>query len=336
MTALNENFGYFPAGGDYYALENGWITEEDFLYQLEKQSTYMAEVAAWVFSTYQPDLMFTWQDPFDSAGHQFFMSDPRQLSYSPELAEIYQGYYQRAAKVADHSLSIMLDAIDLGKTTVLMVGDHGMAPIHTSVFVNTILEQAGLLTLDSQNVVVVNETKAFAIASGGSAHIYINLVGREKEGGIVTAEEYPAIVEQIVELFTQSGRSRHRRSGFPARPDEKSTWNPSGLITQIQEMYLPRQIPGMPWMAGGEMTSFSHRSIITASTAMTAACLKCIPFLLLPAPECPNRYNHPARKGGRLCTDHCPFTLLSAGSPPLTAHRSHSSYNHDPYNLSSS
>lgn len=203
LTALNENFGYFPAGGDYYALENGWITEEDFLFQLKKQSTYMAEVAAWVFSTYQPDLMFTWQDPFDSAGHQFFMSDPRQLSYSPEAAENYQGYYQRAAKVADHSLSIMLEAIDLGKTTVLMVGDHGMAPIHTSVFVNTILEQAGLLTLDNQNYVVVNESKAFSIASGGSAHIYINLVGREKEGGIVTAAEYPAVVDQIFALLTQ-------------------------------------------------------------------------------------------------------------------------------------
>ena len=203
LTALNGNFGYFPAGGDYYALENGWITEEDFLYQLEKQSTYMAEVAAWVFSIYQPDLMLTWQDAFDSAGHQFFMSDPRQLSYSDEAVEIYRGYYQRAAKLADKSLSIMLEAMDLDSTTVMLVGDHGMAPIHTSVFINTILEQAGLLTLDSQNYVVVNESKAFAIASGGSAHIYINLTGREKEGGIVTATDYPVVVGQISELLSE-------------------------------------------------------------------------------------------------------------------------------------
>ncbi len=47
----------------------------------------MAEVAAWVYTTYQPDLMFTWQDPFDSAGHQFLMTDPRQLSYSAEMLE---------------------------------------------------------------------------------------------------------------------------------------------------------------------------------------------------------------------------------------------------------
>ena len=159
LDALNEKFGCFPAGGDSYALEDGWITEEDFLYQLERQSVYMAEVAAWVFSTYHPDLMLTWQDPFDSAGHQFFMTDPRQLDYSPERAEQYQAYYQRAAKVADHSLGIMLEAFDLKNTTLLMVGDHGMAPIHSVVYVNTILEQAGLLTLDSSNAVVLSRPR---------------------------------------------------------------------------------------------------------------------------------------------------------------------------------
>ncbi|MBN2388837.1 MAG: alkaline phosphatase family protein [Anaerolineales bacterium] len=202
-NALNEEFGCFPAGGDYYALEHGWISGEDFLYLLERQSVYMAEVTAWVYSTYHPDLLLTWQDPFDSAGHQFFLSDPRQLNYSPELAERYQGYYNQAAAVADRSLGIMLAAFDLDNTTVLLVGDHGMAPIHTVVYVNTLLEQAGLLTLDLQNAVVVDQTRAFAIASGGAVHIYINLVGREVGGGTVSAEEYPAVQEQIIDLFEE-------------------------------------------------------------------------------------------------------------------------------------
>ncbi len=201
LDALNEKFGCFPAGADAYALEDGWITEEDFLYQLERQSIYMAQVAAWVYSTYQPDLMLTWQDPFDSAGHQFFMTDPLQFEYSPERADQYLAYYRRAAAVADRSLGIMLDGFDLENTTLLMVGDHGMAPIHSVVYVNTVLEQAGLLTLDSSNAVVLSKTRAFAIASGGAIHVYINLVGREKGGGTVTAEEYPAIQAQIIELY---------------------------------------------------------------------------------------------------------------------------------------
>ena len=203
LKSLNKIFGPFPAGGDSYALENGWISEEDFLYLLERQSIFMAQVAAWVYSTYQPDLMFTWQDPFDSAGHQFLMADPRQLSYSVENTDMYKGYYNLAAAIADSSLGIMMDAIDLERTTLLLVGDHGMAPIHSNVFVNTILEEAGLLTLDSQNYVVLGETRAFAIASGGGVHVYINLMGRESGGGTVSADEYPVIQKQIISLLTE-------------------------------------------------------------------------------------------------------------------------------------
>jgi len=203
LDALTEQFGPFPAGADSYAFEHGWITEEDLLYLLERQSTYMAEVAAWVYQTYQPDLLFTWQDPFDSAGHQFLMTDPRQYYYSPEMAKIYHGYYERAAQIADHSLGIFLDAIDLDTTTLMMVGDHGMAPIHSRVYINTILENAGLLTLDSQNSVVLSQTKAFAICSGGAVHVYINLEGREKGGGTVPPDEYEDIQNEIIDLLTE-------------------------------------------------------------------------------------------------------------------------------------
>ncbi len=199
--AVNQQFGFFPAGPDPYALGDGWITKDDFIHMLERQSTYMAQVAAWVYTTYHPDLLMTWQDNFDAAGHAFLMKDKRQINYSPENAEIYAGYYRKAAELANHSLEIMLDAIDLDKTTLIMAGDHGMAPIHSVVYVNTVLEQAGLLKLDSQAHVIVDETKAFAVASGGAVHIYINLIGREKEG-TVTQEEYPAIQKQIIDLFT--------------------------------------------------------------------------------------------------------------------------------------
>jgi predicted AlkP superfamily pyrophosphatase or phosphodiesterase len=201
LDALNEKFGPFPAGADSYAFEHGWITEADLLYLMERQSTYMAEVAAWVYKTYQPDLLFTWQDPFDSAGHQFLMTDSRQYNYSPELAEIYRGYYEQSAQIADNSLGILLDAINLDTTTLMMVGDHGMAPIHSRVYVNTVLENAGLLTLDSQNYVVLSQTKAFAICSGGAVQVYINLEGREKGGGTVPQAEYEQVQNQIIDLL---------------------------------------------------------------------------------------------------------------------------------------
>ncbi|MFN2216650.1 MAG: alkaline phosphatase family protein [Anaerolineales bacterium] len=202
LDAINQKFGFFPPGADYYALEHGWITEKDYLDMLEVQANFMADVASWMFTTYHPDLLMTWQDEFDSAGHQFLMKDERQFNYSIEKAAEYDGYYKDAATIADNALKRMLETFNLDTTTVFMVGDHGMAPIHTSVYVNTILEQAGLLTLDSQNAVIVDKTKAFAIASGGAVHIYINLIGREKGGGTVSAAEYPEIQAQIIDLLT--------------------------------------------------------------------------------------------------------------------------------------
>ena len=126
----------------------------------------MAEVAAWVQERYQPDLLFTWQDGFDAAGHAYLMVDPRQMNYSPANAERYANYYLRAAGYADRALEVMLESLDLQNDTMLMVADHGMAPIHSRVYVNTILEEAGLLTLDNRNYVVEKESMAFAVAAG--------------------------------------------------------------------------------------------------------------------------------------------------------------------------
>jgi len=201
QTAINQKFGFFPAGPDYYALEHGWITERDYITMLDHQAQFMADVTSWMYTTYHPDLLLTWQDPFDSAGHQFLMRSERQFNYSEGTAVEYDGFYKDAARIADQSLETMLSAIDLEKATVFLVGDHGMTLIHTSVYVNTILENAGLLTLDSQNSVIINKSKAFAITSGGAVHIYINLAGREKEGGIVSDDEYPIIQNQIIDLL---------------------------------------------------------------------------------------------------------------------------------------
>lgn len=130
------------------------------------------------------------------------MTDTCQLNYSAERAQQYQDYYDQAAVVADQSLARTLSAFNMDDTTLLLVGDHGLAPIHSIIYVNTLLEQAGLLTLDTQNNMVLSKTKAFTIASGGSVHIYINLIGRQKGGGTVSQEVYPAIQQQIISIFT--------------------------------------------------------------------------------------------------------------------------------------
>ncbi len=203
LEDLNKQFGFFRVGADSYALDHGWITHEDYLYLLEQSALWMADVTAWVYATYQPDILFTWQNTFDAAGHEFYLLNTSQPEYSEELAAVFDANYRHAARVSDQALIRVLEVVDLETDTLILTGDHGMAPIHTDVYINTILEKAGLLVLDRRNYVVVDRSKAFAVASGGAAHIYINLIGREQEG-IVSAEAYPDVQAQIIDLLRSS------------------------------------------------------------------------------------------------------------------------------------
>jgi predicted AlkP superfamily phosphohydrolase/phosphomutase len=193
LEELNRKFGFFPAGPDSYALEHGWITPQQFLEMLQRSTTWMMEVSLWVYQTYQPDLMFTWLDPFDAAGHAAFPDDSILLANEESL-------YEQAARSADAALGKLLKQISLDETNLIALSDHGMARIHSTVNLNTLLEEAGLLVLDQKDYVVVEKSQAIAFASGGSANIYINLEGREKDG-IVPVSEYPAVLQKIQDLL---------------------------------------------------------------------------------------------------------------------------------------
>lgn len=202
LQELNERFGFFPSGADSYALKQGWITQEDYLWQIERSNRWIAEVTAWVLDSYRPDLTLAWLNGFDAAGHAFYLRAERQPGYTPEQAAKLQRLYQSAASSADQALGAILQAVDLKNTTVLLASDHGMAPTHTTVYVNKVLEQAGLLRLDRRNYVIVERSKALAVASGGAANIYINRLGYEKDG-IVAPEDYTALQTQIATLFRE-------------------------------------------------------------------------------------------------------------------------------------
>ncbi len=202
---LFEILGYFPPEPDYLALEQGWISDEQYLAMIERQSAWMMEVTLWVYSNYRPDLLFTLQSSLKQAGHQFLLVDERQPGYSVEQAERYRENLARAASGLDgvlaHLLSVVGPEIDQGEVMMLIVGSSGMAPIHTQVNVNTVLERSGLLRLDNRNYVVVGQSKAIAFTSGGTAQIYISLAGRERNG-IVAQDAYQDVQDQIVETLS--------------------------------------------------------------------------------------------------------------------------------------
>ena len=212
LRDINERFGFFPPTPDYYALEHGWISAEDYWFMVEIQMRWLAEVEAHVLETYQPDLTFAWLGATDECGHQFLLVGEDQPGYSPERSEEYQGYVRAAYALADESLAVVAGPLDLGADALFVLSDHGMAPIHSLVYVNTILHQAGLLYYGegSSFPIDTGRSKAIAFASGGAVHLYVNLKGREQPG-IVPPEEYESVQQQIVQAL----RDAKGRSGEP-------------------------------------------------------------------------------------------------------------------------
>jgi len=202
LREVSERFGFFPPPPDHHALQQGWITPEDYLAMAETQSRWMMEVTIHVYTTYQPDLMLAGQSSLGEIVRQFLLVDGRQPGHSPERAAEYAGYRERGAQMADAGLGQLLAAIDLKDTTLLVVSDHGLAPVHTMLHLNTILEQAGFLSFGESPGFPVDTTISQALASDGSAHIYVNLRGRERPG-VVPHEEYPALLDELARTLSE-------------------------------------------------------------------------------------------------------------------------------------
>jgi len=132
----------------------------------------------------------------DEAGHELLLTDPRQPGYSPERAARFAAAREQVWQAVDRELGRLLDGLDLAHTTVIVVSDHGMAPVRASVDPNGILRQAGLLSVDPATRALVPERlEVYAQSTGETANIYLNLAGRDP-GGIVDAGRSAELLER--------------------------------------------------------------------------------------------------------------------------------------------
>jgi predicted AlkP superfamily phosphohydrolase/phosphomutase len=202
QTEILDKFGFFPPPPDDHGLERGWITAQDYWDMAERQTRWLAQVITYVLTSYRPDLTFAWLGVTQECGQPFLMVDERQGDYSEETARAYAEYVRKAYALADECLGDMLPALLLGRDAIFVVSDHGMAPVHSQVHVNTILEQAGLLQYGEGGDFPVDtaNSRAMAVASGGAVNVYINLEGREQPG-IVRHDDYESVQDEIVQVL---------------------------------------------------------------------------------------------------------------------------------------
>ncbi len=142
------------------------------------------------------DLVMGYLPALDQAGHLLLLEDPRQALYSEARRAALGQMRDRVWRMVDAELARLLDTVDLRTTTVFVVSDHGMQPVHTALDLNAAFEREGLLAFAAPERIDPSRTQVWAVGYGGIAHVYFNLIGREP-AGIVTAAEVPALEERV-------------------------------------------------------------------------------------------------------------------------------------------
>lgn len=200
---LDLQLGPPPQVPDRRALEWGWIETNQYMEMLERRVRWMEEIVLLLKSRYAPDLICAAQDALEQAEQALWLSGDRQQGYTVEKVRSYAGALEDTYRIVDASLGRVQDACDMESTSLFLVSPHGQQPVHSVFNVNALLEREGFLVLaESDDAirqphrVVLTQTQAIAVASGGIAHIYLNMRNREV-GGVVTRTGAVTITGEI-------------------------------------------------------------------------------------------------------------------------------------------
>lgn len=126
------------------------------------------------------DLLMCSIPVIDQAGHALLLVDERQPNFSAERRDSFARVRHRLWRALDAELRQLFAGLDLARTTVLVVGDHGMMPVHTAINPNAPLAELGLLVQESGDGGRPPGPAAYAVGNGGAAHIYLDIGGGDE------------------------------------------------------------------------------------------------------------------------------------------------------------
>ena len=202
---------------DTWALNEEKIDEKVFLEDLNYTFSRQKDLVLDVLDRSKPDLFVTVFQSTDKVQHMFWrLIDPRHPMYNRRLAARYGDAIDRVYMRCDSLVGELLPRCRDGRTTLLVVSDHGFASFRRAVNINTWLVRNGYMTLSRMDPVRDrnledlfgrgtfwpnvdwSRTRAYALALG---QIYVNLRGRESRGAVRPGAEYDSVRNGIVREF---------------------------------------------------------------------------------------------------------------------------------------
>ncbi|HYG65929.1 MAG TPA: alkaline phosphatase family protein [Thermoanaerobaculia bacterium] len=167
--SLAEHSIYWPGEPDNRALVAGWqgragIDLATWTEQAEHLAAFWGETLRFAAAREDWDLLLSYNPVIDLAGHRLLLLDARQAGFSPERRDELTRARHRVWQAVDAELRKLLAGLDMTRTTVVVVSDHGMVPVHTSIDPDEVLAGLGGTT---------GRPAVSAIANGGAAFIYV-------------------------------------------------------------------------------------------------------------------------------------------------------------------
>jgi 2',3'-cyclic-nucleotide 2'-phosphodiesterase (5'-nucleotidase family)/predicted AlkP superfamily pyrophosphatase or phosphodiesterase len=211
----------FPTStaADFAPLEAGIVDEDTYVEQGLFWADAHFEYLHYIFEDLgvEPDLLLLGNPTTDEFQHQFLaLTVPTDMDGDPNpyyddatndnvpdgRLNVRRGYIRTAYHEADATLGLGLQLMGRRDTTVFASSDHGFAPQWYAVNAGKILADAGITGAEniSNCRAPAAPVTAKACWAGGTAQIHINLAGRDP-GGVVPADQYTAVRNQIVAAF---------------------------------------------------------------------------------------------------------------------------------------
>jgi predicted AlkP superfamily pyrophosphatase or phosphodiesterase len=174
---LEETNLFWPGRPDDLRLAAGWrgkpgIDLQTWIEQAQRFAAFFGGAMRVAAARDDWDLMLGYIPVIDEAGHALLLADPHQAGWSAARRDELTRARRKVWQAVDHELRLLLAALDLGRTTVVVVSDHGMAPVHTAVDLNALLRERGLLASPPGGA-AGGGGAAYAIGDGGTAHLYL-------------------------------------------------------------------------------------------------------------------------------------------------------------------
>ncbi|HLD75308.1 MAG TPA: alkaline phosphatase family protein [Bdellovibrionota bacterium] len=178
------------------------LTDDDYALQAERFHEYFKNVAEIAMKEMQWDALVLYYPLTDEIGHQFYLVNPDQPGYSEERAAKYKNYIKKAYELSSDIVESITQFIQKASDDIalVVVSDHGMAPLYQNFYPNRLLAQHHFIEFQD-GLILESVQKAKTVASGGTAHVYVNLSGREKNG-VVPEAELEAEKQKLVQLFS--------------------------------------------------------------------------------------------------------------------------------------